>query len=97
VLAGKRNPMSFDATEFHKTDIVSTNCSLTGETSQFDVIKREGYDEILEIVANQNSQSEALARNLRDTLDCLTTMPSSRSFYHVRILPPFQRTRISLC
>jgi hypothetical protein len=78
VLAGKRNPLSFDASELHKTDIVSTNCSLTGETLQFDVIKREGYDEILEIVAKQNSQSESLARSLRDSMDCLTTMTLSR-------------------
>lgn len=79
-MAGKRNILIFDTTELHKTDIISTNCSLTGETLQFDVIKREGYDEIMEsvAVANQNGQCEAFAKSLRDTLDALAAVSTSR-------------------
>lgn len=87
VLAGKRNPLSFDATELHKTDIISTNCSLTGETLQFDIIKREGYDEIMETVANQSSQSEAVAKSLRDAQEALTAMSSTSSTRYVYALP----------
>jgi hypothetical protein len=78
VLVGKHNPLSFDAAILRTADTVSSNCSLTGETMQFDVIKREGYDEILETAANQYFQSEAVARSLRDTIDHLSTKSLSR-------------------
>ncbi|KAG7368074.1 hypothetical protein IV203_030817 [Nitzschia inconspicua] len=78
ILAGRCNPLSFDATELHKTDIVSTNCSVTGEALRFDVIQREGYDEIMESVANQNNdQSETFAKSLRDTMENLATMSAT--------------------
>ena len=72
VHAGKRNLLSFDATELSKLDMITKSCSQTGETLQFDVIKREGYDEIMEAVANQtSSQSEAFAKSQRDTMEAL--------------------------
>ena len=75
VHAGKRNLLSFDATELSKMDMITKNCSQTGETLQFDIIKREGYDEIMETVANQtSSQSEAFATSQRDTMEALDSV-----------------------
>ena len=75
VHTGKRNLLSFDATELSKMDMISKSCSHTGETLQFDIIKREGYDEIMEAVANQtSSQSEEFARSQRDTMEALASV-----------------------
>jgi hypothetical protein len=75
VHAGKRNLLSFDASELNKMDMITKNCSQTGETLQFDIIKREGYDEIMEMVANQtSSQSEAFAKSQCDTMEALASV-----------------------
>lgn len=76
---GKRNPLSFDADELQKTGIISSSCSRTGEIFDFDVIRRDDYDDIMQTVANTtDKQSEELAMTLRDAVEVMTAMSPPR-------------------
>jgi hypothetical protein len=72
---GKRNPLSFDADELKKTGVISARCSRTGERFDFDVIRREDSDDIMQTVANTtDKQSEDVAATLRDAMEVLNAV-----------------------
>ena len=66
---------AFDSNDLKKTDVKSSSCPQTGELSDFDIIKREGFDDIMQSVANDDSQkTEVFARSLLDALDAVSTL-----------------------
>jgi hypothetical protein len=62
-----------------KTGIISSSCSRTGEIFDFDVIRREDYDDIMQTVANStDKQSEELAMTLRDAMEVTSHVTPAR-------------------
>ena len=55
----------FDANDLKKTTVRSSSDPKTGEMTKFDVIQREGFDDIMQSVANDDDrQFEDFARSL---------------------------------
>ncbi len=69
----------FDSSDLKKKSVRSSICSNTGEETQFDVIRREGFDDIMESVANDDgNQFEDFARSLLDALELVSTLTLDR-------------------
>jgi hypothetical protein len=76
---GKRGLLSFDADDLKKTGLITSKCSKTGQEFDFDIIRREGYDDIMSTVVNgSNKQSEQFARGLRDVLELLSPLSTAK-------------------
>ena len=69
----------FDSSDLKKTSVRLSSCPDTGERTQFDVIRREGFDDIMESVANDDgNQFEDFARSLLDALELVGTLTLDR-------------------
>jgi len=65
----------YDANDLKKTSVRSSSCPTTGEMANFDVIRREGFDDIMQSVANDDEkQFEDFARNLLDALELVSAL-----------------------
>jgi hypothetical protein len=72
----------FDASDLKKRTVRSSSCPTSGETTEFDVIRREGFDEIMESVANDDDkQFEDFARSFLDALELVSTLTPDRYVY----------------
>ena len=66
---------AFDSNDFKKTEVKSSSCPKTGEIADFDVIRREGFDDIMQSVANDDGKNvEDFARSLLDALETVSTL-----------------------
>lgn len=54
----------------------SSASSESGEVLQFDVFERQGFDRIMETVANASSNQDDVARCLCDTLEIVANLSS---------------------
>lgn len=69
----------FDSNDLKKTIVRSSSNPNTGERTQFDVIRREGFDDIMESVANDDgNQFEDFARSLLDALELVSMLTIDR-------------------
>lgn len=69
----------YDANDLKKTSVRSSSCPTTGEMANFDVIRREGFDDIMQSVANDDEkQFEDFARNLLDALELVSALTRDR-------------------
>lgn len=69
--------MNFSASDLNKSFIKSTSTSHAGETYNFDVVRREELDDIMQCVSSDR-QSEDFARTMRDTLEAVCAMTPAR-------------------
>lgn len=73
------NSWIFDANDLKRTTVRSSSCPNTGEMTEFDVIRREGFDDIMQSVANDDGkQFEDFARSLLDALELVSTLSVDR-------------------
>lgn len=69
----------FDANDLRKSSVRSSSCPNTGEMSEFDVIQKEGFDDIMQSVGNDDDKQFAdFARNLLDALALVSTLTPDR-------------------
>ena len=69
----------FDANDLKKTTVRSSSDPKTGEMANFDVIQREGFDDIMQAVANdEGKQFEYFARGLLDAFELVSTLTQDR-------------------
>ena len=69
----------FDANDLKKRVVRQSSDPNTGEMTEFDVIRREGFDDIMQSVANDDdSQFQGFARSLLDALELVNTMTLDR-------------------
>jgi len=68
----------FDASDLKKTSVRSLSCPDTGEMTDFDVIRREGFDDIIQSVGNNDDgdekQFEEFARGILDALELVQNL-----------------------
>ena len=78
----------FDANDLKKTSVKSSSCPNTGEMADFDVIRREGFDDIMQSVVNDDDkQFEVFARSLLDALELVSALTSDRYVYFDSLTP----------
>lgn len=76
--------MQFDSNDLKRKGTRTSACSDTGEEVEFDIIRREKYDDLMKAVANTaDQQNEELAMNTRNALEM--------------IVPEGYDIRLSLC
>ena len=86
-IAPLANSWIYDANDLKRTTVRSSSCPKTGEMIEFDVIRREGFDDIMQAVANDDGkQFEDFARSLLDALELVSTLSGDR---YVRICEIF--------
>ena len=82
----------FDANDLKKTSVKASSCPNTGEMAEFDVIRREGFDDIMQSVAANNNDNddddddddkqkqfeENFARSLLDALELVSALTPDR-------------------
>jgi hypothetical protein len=65
--------LHFDSNDLKRRGIKTKICEKTNQDIQFDIIQKEGYDELMKAIANTSDrQNEELAINLRNTLELLS-------------------------
>jgi len=70
----------FDASDLKRTSVRSLSCPSTGEKTDFDIIRREGFDDIMQSVANDDDkQFEKFARCLLDALELVRSLTPDRN------------------
>ena len=78
----------FDANDLKKTSVKSSSCPNTGEMADFDVIRREGFDDIMQSVVNDDDkQFEVFARSLLDALELVNALMPDRYVYIDSLTP----------
>jgi len=69
----------FDSNDLKKINVRSFSCPNTGEVKAFDVIRREGFDDIMEFVSTEKEkQFQDFAKSLLDALELMSTMTLDR-------------------
>lgn len=61
----------FDPNDLKKTMVKSSSCPNTGEIVDFDVIRKEGFDDIMQSVANDDDKQIEVARSLIDSIEAV--------------------------
>ncbi|MGK3733333.1 MAG: hypothetical protein ACI8RD_009612 [Bacillariaceae sp.] len=61
----------FDSNDINKTMVKSSSCPNTGEIVDFDVIRKEGFDDIMQSVANDEDKQIDVARSLIDSIEAV--------------------------
>lgn len=65
--------LHFDSNDLKRTGTKTTVCDDTNQDVQFDIIHKDGYDELMKAVTNTaDRQNEELAMNLRNTLEMIS-------------------------
>mmetsp|Transcript_3341 Transcript_3341/g.3723 ORF Transcript_3341/g.3723 Transcript_3341/m.3723 type:complete len:894 (-) Transcript_3341:100-2781(-) len=69
----------FDSNDLKKTAMKSSSCPITGEILDFDVIRREEFDDIMQSVANDDDkQIEVFARSLLHSIEAVNALTPGR-------------------
>jgi len=65
----------FDSNDLKKTAMKSSSCPITGDIIDFDVIRKDGFDDIMQSVANDDDkQIEVFARSLLDSIEAVNAL-----------------------
>ena len=79
----------FDASDLKRISVRSLSCPSTGEKTDFDIIRREGFDDIMQSVANgDDKQFENFARCLLDALELVRSLTPDRYVNFVLSMMP---------